>query len=56
MAQWFGWVGTRLTREQRIRKIHCCAKRVLALDKAEPIVEMVEQLSHIEELMLLARG
>lgn len=59
MAQLSGWVGSPLTREQRTRKFHSCAKRVLALDKAERIVELVEnlaQLPHIEELMCLARS
>jgi hypothetical protein len=40
-------------------KFHSCAQRVIALDKAERIVELVEkleQLSHVEELMSLARG
>lgn len=54
-----GWVGSPLTREQRMSKFHSCAQRVLALDKAERIVELVEnldQLPNIEELMSLARG
>ena len=53
-----GWVGLPLTREQRIKKFHSCAKRVLALDKAERIVALVEnleQLQDVEELMGLVR-
>ncbi len=54
-----GWVGSPLTREQRMKKFHACARRVLTLDKAERIVRLVEnleQLAGVEELMALVRG
>ncbi len=54
-----GWVGSPLTREQRMKKFHSCARRVLTLDKAERIVALVEdlqQLRDVSELMGLVRG
>lgn len=53
-----GWVGMPLTREQRMKKFHACARRVLALAQAERIVALVEnleQLAAVDELMALAR-
>jgi 2-methylcitrate dehydratase PrpD len=54
-----GWIGSPLTREQRMKKFHSCARRVLTLDKAERIVALVEnlqQLQDVSELMGLVRG
>ena len=51
-----GWVGNPLTREQRMKKFHSCAKRVLATDVADHIVGLVEnleQLQNVNELMTL---
>ncbi len=53
-----GWIGSPLTREQRMKKFHACARRVLAPDQAERIVELVEdleQLRNVGELMGLLR-
>ena len=53
-----GWVGNPLTREQRMKKFHSCAKRVLATAAAERIVELVEnleQLSSVDKLMQLLK-
>ncbi len=53
-----GWVGSPLTREQRMKKFHSCARRVLTLDKAERIVALVENLQQqrdVNELMGLVR-
>jgi aconitate decarboxylase len=54
-----GWIGSPLTREQRMKKFHSCARRVLALDQAERIValaEGLEQLQDVNALMTLVRG
>ena len=53
-----GWVGSPLTREQRMRKFHSCAKRVLARETADRIVAIVENLEQqpsVGELMTLVR-
>ena len=53
-----GWVGSPLTREQRMKKFHSCARRVLAKDTADRIVAFVENLQHrpnIDELMTWVR-
>jgi aconitate decarboxylase len=39
-----GWIGLPLTREQRMKKFHSCAKRVLADDVAARVVACVESL------------
>ena len=57
-AKLSGWVGNPLTREQRMRKFHSCARRVLPMDKAERIVAIVEDLErqqNVVELMELLR-
>jgi hypothetical protein len=54
-----GWIGSPLTREQRMKKFHSCARRVLSLDKGERIVALVEgleQLRDVDALMTLIRG
>ena len=54
-----GWVGNPLTREQRMKKFHACAKRVLAAEADNRIVSLVEnleQLQHVDELMTLLRA
>ncbi len=53
-----GWMGSPLTRDQRMKKFHSCARRVLAKDTADRIVAFVENLEHrpnIDELMTLVR-
>ena len=54
-----GWIGSPLTREQRLKKFHACARRVLAKDSAEHVVafvENIEQKHEVTELMTLLRG
>lgn len=54
-----GWIGSPLTREQRMKKFHSCAKRVLdkrVADQIVAIVENLESLSQIGELMMLLRA
>jgi aconitate decarboxylase len=54
-----GWIGLPLTREQRMKKFHACARRVLAKDDVDRIVAFVENLEqkqNIDELMTLLRA
>jgi hypothetical protein len=54
-----GWVGFPLSREERMRKFHSCARRVLDTGTADRVVEMVEkldQLRDVHELMSLVSG
>ncbi len=54
-----GWIGSPLTREQRMKKFHACARRVLAkaaADRIVALVENLEQLQHVDELMTLVRA
>ena len=54
-----GWIGSPLTREQRMKKFHACARRVLSREAADRIVALVdnlEQLQHVDELMTLVRA
>ena len=54
-----GWVGYPLTREQRLKKFHSCARRVLDERAASRVVELVERLDTLEdvaEIMDLVRG
>ena len=54
-----GWVGSPLTREQRLKKFHACARRVLTPETAERVVgcvEALEQQSNVGELMAMLRG
>ncbi len=54
-----GWVGLPLTREQRLRKFHSCAKRVLdnaAADRIVALVENLESLRQVDELMMRLRA
>ncbi len=53
-----GWIGLPLTREQRVKKFHSCARRVLAKDAADRIVAFVENLQqwpNCDELTTLVR-
>lgn len=53
-----GWIGNPLTREQRVKKFHSCARRVLDDRAAERVIELVESLdglTDIDELMGLVR-
>ena len=59
VAKLSGWIGSPLTREQRMKKFHSCAKRVLAKDAADRIVTVVENLDkmpQVGELMTLLRA
>ncbi len=54
-----GWVGSPLTREQRMKKFHSCARLVLAKDKADRIVDIIENIEQkqdVTELMALVRA
>jgi aconitate decarboxylase len=54
-----GWIGSPLTREQRMKKFHACARRVLikeAADRIVALVENLERLQHLDELMTLVRA
>ena len=58
-AKLSGWVGSPLTREQRMKKFHSCARRVLAQGVAEDVVSLVETLEQktsVSELMTWLRG
>lgn len=46
-----GWVGSPLTREQRLTKFHSCARRVLNREDATRVVELVEQLDTLATVM-----
>jgi len=54
-----GWIGEPLTREQRLKKFHSCARRVLDAPSAERVVELVERLEELEnvtEIMDIVKG
>ena len=54
-----GWIGYPLTREERLKKFHSCARRVLDERAANRVVERVERLDQLEdvaEIMDLVRG
>jgi aconitate decarboxylase len=54
-----GWLGSPLTRDQRLKKFHTCARRVIAHPAAERVVELVEYLetlSDVREIMDLVRA
>jgi aconitate decarboxylase len=54
-----GWVGSPLSAEQRLRKFHGCARRVLDADAAARVVQLVERLDSLEDvrgLMDIVRG
>ena len=58
-AKLSGWVGSPLTREQRMKKFHSCARRVLAQGVADDVVSLVETLEQktsVSELMTWLRG
>jgi len=53
-----GWIGSPLTREQRLKKFHACARRVISSDAASSVsvfVENLEQQPNIGALMTLLR-
>ena len=39
-----GWIGEPLTRGERLKKFHSCARRVLDPSAAESVVALVEKL------------
>ncbi|MGZ8228037.1 MAG: MmgE/PrpD family protein [Burkholderiales bacterium] len=45
-----GWIGQPLTREQRLRKFHSCAKRVLDKPAADQVVALVEKLDALDDV------
>jgi aconitate decarboxylase len=54
-----GWIGQPLTPEQRLRKFHSCAKRVLrkeAADRVAALAERLDELGDVDELMGLVRA
>ncbi len=54
-----GWIGLPLTREQRLRKFHSCARRTLDASSAERVVDLVERLDelpNVAEIMDIVRG
>jgi aconitate decarboxylase len=54
-----GWIGYPLTRAERLKKFHACARRTLDERAANRVVELVERLEQLEdvaEIMDLVRG
>ena len=54
-----GWVGYPLTAQQRMKKFHACARRVIDAQSADRIVALVERLDELQdvtEIMDLVRG
>jgi len=45
-----GWIGQPLTRAERLKKFHSCAKRVLAREAAERVVALVERLDELADI------
>jgi len=59
MQELSGWIGYPLTRAERLKKFHSCARRVLDERAASRVVELVERLDRLEdvaEIMDLVRG
>ena len=53
-----GWIGSPLTREQRLRKFFGCTRRVLDEKKTQRVLELVERLdtlADVTEIMDIAR-
>jgi 2-methylcitrate dehydratase PrpD len=54
-----GWIGHPLSRDQRLKKFYSCARRVIAPDAADRVVELVERLETLDdvaELMDIVRA
>lgn len=54
-----GWIGSPLTREQRLRKFYSCSQRVLKRSAADRVVELVEHLErapNVEPVMDIMRA
>lgn len=45
-----GWIGSPLTRDQRLKKFHSCARRVLAPTAADRVVELVDRLDRLDDV------
>ena len=45
-----GWIGSPLSRDQRLKKFYSCARRVIAPDAADRVVELVERLEKLEDV------
>ena len=59
MEKLSGWVGQPLTREERLKKFHSCARRVLDRPAAERAVELVdnlERVGNVREMMDIVRA
>jgi aconitate decarboxylase len=53
-----GWIGSPLTRDQRLKKFYSCARRVIEPGKADRVVELVEKLEtlgDVAEIMDIVR-
>ncbi len=53
-----GWIGSPLTREQRLKKFFGCTRRVLDDARAQRMLELVERLdalTDVTEIMDIAR-
>ena len=53
-----GWIGSPLTREQRLKKFFGCTRDILDESKARRMLELVENLdalSDVTEIMNIAR-
>jgi aconitate decarboxylase len=54
-----GWIGSPLSRDQRIKKFNLCAHRVLSQSNANQMISYIERLDtldNINDLMALARN
>ncbi len=45
-----GWIGSPLSREQRLKKFHSCARRVLDDASANCVLEAVEKLETLGDI------
>jgi aconitate decarboxylase len=53
-----GWIGSPLTREQRLKKFFSCARRVIEESAARRVLELVERLDtlpDVSEIMDIVR-
>jgi aconitate decarboxylase len=46
-----GWIGSPLTREQRLKKFFSCARRVIEESAAHRVLELVERLDTLPDVM-----
>jgi aconitate decarboxylase len=50
MEKLSGWIGQPLTREERLKKFHSCARRVLDNSAAELVVRLVDDLESLRDV------